>query len=113
MFAELPIRNQLKQEIRTKVDDFKTLKFKDHHAFNSTDIKQIVGQFSKMNSENKIIITTEKDATRLSQFETELKDFPVFVLPMAHQFLFDGQKEFDKIIFEFIDTYKKPDTHQD
>ena len=35
-----------------------------------------------------MILTTEKDGVRLEKFESELKQLPVYVLPMTHQFLF-------------------------
>jgi len=65
------------------------LRFKDHHHYNRNDINKIKDEFSALNSSQKIILTTEKDATRLFPFKNDLKDLPVFVLPMAHRFLFD------------------------
>ncbi len=96
----------MEAEMVSRCGSIKMLRFKDHHIYDSLDIKKIKEEFSKIPSEKKIIITTEKDAARLSAFENELKDLPFFVLPMAHQFLFDGEKKFGKLIFEFIDSFK-------
>ncbi|MGN6266685.1 MAG: tetraacyldisaccharide 4'-kinase [Ginsengibacter sp.] len=84
----------------------KTLRFKDHYVYNGYDIKKIKDEFSALNSSQKIILTTEKDATRLSSFKNDLKDLPVFVLPMAHQVLFDETNSFENMIKEYIKEHK-------
>lgn len=102
----------LEQEIRDKIGDLKMMKFKDHHAFGASDITHMLERFSKMHSANKIIITTEKDATRLLDFEAALKAVPIFVLPMTHQFLFGQQKEFETEILDFVRSFDdKVDLH--
>jgi len=86
---------------------YEMLAYKDHHIFTINDLKQIKDQFSKIESHNKIILTTEKDATRLSSFKNDLKDLPVFVLPMAHQFLFDEEISFQDEILKYVQGVKK------
>jgi tetraacyldisaccharide 4'-kinase len=90
----------------SKVHLKKTLRFKDHHLYNENDIKKIKEEFSKLNSSQKIILTTEKDATRLSSFKNHLKDLPVFVLPMAHQFLFDEEMSFQREVSRYVEEAK-------
>ncbi|PHR29550.1 MAG: tetraacyldisaccharide 4'-kinase [Fluviicola sp.] len=43
--------------------------FPDHHNYSTADIKAIHEKFGKFASENKVIITTEKDYMRLQQFD--------------------------------------------
>jgi len=45
---------------------FKHLKFPDHHNFTSTDIELIQQFYAGINKPKKLILTTEKDMTRLS-----------------------------------------------
>ena len=45
------------------------LKFKDHHLFTPDDIRDIHEKFDTFVSENKIIVTTEKDYMRLRDFK--------------------------------------------
>ncbi len=97
----------IETEIKSKIASYQTLRFKDHHNFHITDLEKIKKEFSKMDSSNKIILTTEKDATRLFRFEDELKDFPIYVLPMAHQFLFEEDEIFNKIIFDFVESFEE------
>ena len=86
---------------------FEFLLYRDHHIFNSTDLKEIKKRFTDIKNEKKIILTTEKDGVRFSKFEKELEDFPVYVLPMSHQFLFDQEKDFEKEIVEFVDSIEQ------
>ena len=51
------------------------------------------------------ILTTEKDAVRLVKFEQELKDYPVYVLPVEHSFLFDQGGLFEQKILHFISSF--------
>ena len=95
----------IKEYLNAKVKSYEMIKFKDHHIFNSTDLKEIKKQFDKLNNTNKIIVTTEKDAVRLEKFGNELKEWPVYVLPVRHEFLFDEGKDFNHCIFDFISNF--------
>ncbi len=97
----------LKDYLTAKTNTYEMLRYADHHIFNSDDLAEIKKQFEKMKGSHKIILTTEKDAVRLVKFEQELKDYPVYVLPIAHDFLFNEGVEFDKKIIDFIGTFSK------
>jgi tetraacyldisaccharide 4'-kinase len=64
-----------------------------------------------MQSGEKIILTTEKDAMRLLKFEQELTELPFYVMPIEHRFLFGGGTEFDSIVAKFIKEFKQPQEH--
>lgn len=81
---------------------YEMLIYKDHHIFTVDDLQEIKKQFAKIDSPNKIILTTEKDGVRLSKYESELKQLPIYVMPMRHRFLFGDEGEFESKIFEFI-----------
>ncbi len=76
--------------------------FNDHHIFDMDDLKKIKQQFEKIETANKIILTTEKDSVRLEKFANELKEFPVFVLPVKHEIMFGEEEIFNKLILNFI-----------
>lgn len=46
---------------------FKHLKYADHHNFSSTEVDKIKEEFDAIKSNKKIILTTEKDFTRLRE----------------------------------------------
>lgn len=76
--------------------------FADHHAFNLNDIKSIIQLFEQMPGNKKWIITTEKDAMRLKNFESMLAGLPVFIIPVEHRFLFSQEESFQQQVFGFI-----------
>lgn len=96
------------QEILTTYSaSYETLFFKDHHIFSIDDLQEIKNQFAKIASQNKLILTTEKDGVRLSKYESELKHLPIYVIPMRHKFLFGGEAAFEQSVISFIDSFKR------
>jgi len=81
------------------------LQYSDHHIFTIDDWKEIMKRFNQISSAEKIIITTEKDAVRLRKFHQQLKDVPIFVLPITVEFLFDEGAKFDTVIETFITQF--------
>ncbi len=97
----------LKKYIANSTAFYDELLYNDHHIFSIDDLKKIRQHFHQMQGDYKIIITTEKDAVRLYKFEEELKHLPLCVLPVKPQFLFGGEENFNEMIRQFIDGYKK------
>jgi tetraacyldisaccharide 4'-kinase len=99
--------NPLKKFLAEQVHSYDMLRYADHHIFNSDDLADIKKHFEKIQATNKIILTTEKDATRLVKFADELKHYPIYVLPIEHSFLFGEGEGFDKLVLGFINSFKK------
>jgi tetraacyldisaccharide 4'-kinase len=97
----------LKDFLTAHVHTYDMLRYPDHHIFNSDDLAEIIKQFDKLPSSNKIILTTEKDGVRLKKFENELKDYPVYVLPIQHSFMFNDAEKFCDIVTAFIGSFNK------
>lgn len=97
----------LKEALATLVSTYELLMYRDHHIFNSDDLKEIKKCFLKIKNKKKIILTTEKDGVRLAKFEKELEGVPVYVFPMAHQFLFGQEDEFKNGMLEYLYSFKK------
>ena len=98
-----PIKEFLTKQVHT----YDMLRFPDHHIFNSDDLEEITKQFNRINSDQKIILTTEKDAVRLQKFEAELTDFPIYVIPIKHAFLFNEEGSFNERIVQFVSGFNK------
>ncbi len=79
--------------------------YNDHHIFSIDDLNEIESKFNAIDSEDKMIITTEKDAVRLLKFTAQLPNLPLFVLPIKHQFLFTEGQYFNKIVVDFITNF--------
>ena len=77
--------------------------FGDHHQFTDADIERVCQTFDSMPSP-KMIITTEKDATRL----THTGDIPddvkknIYALPIRIKFMQDGEEEFNNKIISYV-----------
>ena len=84
---------------------YEKISFSDHHIFSIDDLRDVKRKFAKMDSKEKIILTTEKDAVRLVKFKDELENLPLFVLPIKHQILFDEETDFKNTISDFIKNF--------
>ncbi|MBN2664282.1 MAG: tetraacyldisaccharide 4'-kinase [Bacteroidales bacterium] len=83
-------------------DKIEIISFRDHKNFNEKNLQQIKEKFKKISSDNKIILTTEKDAIRLKSIITDdLKNF-IFYQKIELEFLFGMQKEFEDSILEVV-----------
>lgn len=97
----------LKAHLTKHADSYDMLRYPDHHIFHSNDLNEIKNQFEKINSDKKVVLTTEKDAVRLEKFAKELTDFPIYVVPIEHTFLFNEEDKFKNEITAFIKRFKK------
>ncbi len=97
----------LKDFLGTNFSSYDMLRYADHHIFNSDDLADIKKHFAKIQNTNKIILTTEKDAVRLVKFENELKEYPIYVLPIEHTFLFNEAAAFNQLVIDFVASFKK------
>lgn len=97
----------LKEYLNSRVHAYDMLRFPDHHIFNSDDLEEIKRHYEKIGSKNKLILTTEKDAVRLQKFEEQLKDLPIYAIPIEHKFLFDAEDDFREELVGFISKFEK------
>ena len=96
----------LKDLLEEHVESYYMLHYPDHHIFTIDDWKDIKKRFEKMDAGNKIILTTEKDAVRLSKFGQQLIDIPLYVIPLQHHFLFGETEKFLSLIRNYIIDFK-------
>lgn len=97
----------LQDYLNKQVQSYDMLRYPDHHIFSIDDLDDIKKQFGAIPSANKIIITTEKDGVRLTKFEKQLQDFPIYVLPIQHSFLFNDASRFEERVLSFIGSFPK------
>jgi tetraacyldisaccharide 4'-kinase len=77
------------EQIKKHINEVETLFFEDHHAFQSKDYSNIKSKFDALKSDNKLILTTEKDASRIvsdPNFPESLKS-RIFALPIRVEIL--------------------------
>jgi len=88
-------------------DHTKVVIIPDHYIFTIDDLKEIKKKFERMDAKNKIILTTEKDATRLIKFRDDINSLPLYVIPVRHHFLFHAGDTFNNNIIKFIENFKR------
>jgi len=89
-------------------DQFEKLAFPDHHYFTKRDLLLIGEKFHQMKGAGKIIVTTEKDLTRLmvdQLLPVEIRQV-LFCLPVRVAFPDQERKGFDKKIKEYVGENK-------
>jgi tetraacyldisaccharide 4'-kinase len=94
-----PLTEQLNKD---KIN-FEHLKFPDHHPFNEKDIVKIRNLFDTFDDE-KLILTTEKDAQRLKSIES-ISALPFYYLQIEVAFL-NEEQSFKTEIEEHVRNYK-------
>ncbi len=98
----------LLQHIGGEAGSVHTLEFEDHHYFDEADMNDILRRFDAMPQRNKIILTTEKDATRLELHQAFLwkNQLPVFVLPAEVAFYDNDEADFQADVKQFLLEFK-------
>lgn len=99
-----PLKGLLEKYSKT----YQMLQYSDHHIFTIDDLKEIRKKFESIETVNKIILTTEKDAVRLIKFKAEIADWPLYVIPVRHHFLFQEEQAFNQLIINFIHRFEQP-----
>ena len=117
---------QMVQDLTPVTPNISTLTFGDHHAFRPKDSRRINERFSAL-PDPKLIITTEKDATRLQAVEglsDEVKSH-LYTLPIHMTIMMGQQEDFNNHIIKYVrknsrnsilvkgkDDHKPKDSHR-
>lgn len=82
-----------------------TLAYRDHHYFVTTDLDEIKAAFDNWAVDNKVVVTTEKDATRLMLHEERLREWgiQVVVMPVKVDVMFGKGPELDNIVISYVE----------
>jgi tetraacyldisaccharide 4'-kinase len=97
----------LKKMLEEHSNSYQMLQYPDHHIYTIDDWKDIRKKFEAIPGDDKVILTTEKDAVRLEKFFGEIGELPVYVVPVRHHFLFDEGSKFNERVRNFISNFKK------
>jgi tetraacyldisaccharide 4'-kinase len=110
-----PLVTHLKETGR----DVHVLSYPDHHYFYSRDMEEIQQAYECWDVDDKIIVTTEKDATRLLLHREQLPamNLPVAVLPIQVEILFHEGAKLDTIVSDSVAEilaaqHDEPHTHE-
>lgn len=94
---------QMYEDLKHHCQHVHSLKFADHHLFTRKDIEKLNAQFEAIKSP-KIVITTEKDATRLVAVDglsDQVKN-AIYSLPIQISFLQNAEEAFNHKIISYV-----------
>jgi tetraacyldisaccharide 4'-kinase len=95
----------LKKHLEENFNGYDELAYNDHHIFTIDDLNYILKKFNQIESPDKILLTTEKDAVRLQKFSHQLHGLPFFVMPIQPVFMFNEENQFTRLITTFIQEF--------
>ena len=90
------------EELKKRYHAVDFLPFGDHHAYKEKDMKAVLDWFEKLDGEKKIIVTTEKDAARLtnSPYFCQFERIPLYDLPVTVRF--HEEEKFNEEILSYV-----------
>lgn len=108
LIAGIANTQYLEQYLKERVTHVQLYSVSDHHWYSNYDLGQIKSQFDALPGTDKLIITTEKDATRLSLHRDYILEhkMPMFVLPVEVNFLWEEDQRFKETIAQKLLEFK-------
>ncbi len=96
----------LEEYLIDRVASLRSFHFEDHHFFSESELTGLFENFSSVVQSNKMLLTTEKDATRLMLFKEyfERKNIEVYAIPI--QIRFYDHPRFDQWIRDYLLSFK-------
>ena len=90
------------EELKKRYHAVDFLPFGDHHDYKEKDMKAVLDWFEKLDGEKKIIVTTEKDAARLtnSPYLCQFERTPLYDLPVTVRF--HEEEKFNEEILKYV-----------
>lgn len=84
--------------MQSKIDTSNQMIFRDHKNYSIKEVQEIRKKFYSTNSHS--VVTTEKDAVKLTQFSKELDDIDIYFLKI--ELKMDNENEFEDFILSGI-----------
>lgn len=94
----------IRKELQAHTSHIDLLSFDDHHTFSARDMQLIKERFALLKGAQRLIITTEKDATRLVHhpaLDEGLKPY-IYALPIEVEILQNQQDIFNQHIIGYV-----------
>lgn len=94
----------LREEIERRGARVTLMRYADHHNFTADELQEISDRFNGTEGENKVIMTTEKDATRLLQHPAVTQSIKenLYAMPIEVEILNNEEKMFNQIIEDYV-----------
>lgn len=106
LFTGIAKPQPLEDYLSANVKELKSIKYSDHHNYSDGDNEKIYSEFTKLNSEKKWIITTEKDAAKLDSFSNEIKE-RLIIIPVKIKILNNEEDVLSKKIKDYVEKNRR------
>ena len=90
----------LVEQLEKKGHTISQIRFKDHQSYTNYDAQKILGKYNADESTKKLILTTEKDATKLRELLANFEDANFYYIPI--DIAFSEQEIFDRQILNYV-----------
>ncbi len=107
VFSGIANPASLVKEVELRVENVNLKKYSDHYQYKEKDIEDLVDLFKQLPETQKIIVTTEKDRTKLMEPEIKelFKNLPVYYLPVEVAFFDEDKEKFNNQIIDYVATH--------
>ena len=93
----------LVEKLRKHTEHITHMEYGDHHNFTRSELQDIGKAYAAIKASEKFIVTTEKDAARLSAYPLdETITNNLYILPIKVEFLQEQQQSFDNYITDYV-----------
>ena len=108
LLSAIASTSYLKNFVESKYDNVIQMQYEDHHYYTQQDLEQIKNTYEQIDSNSKVILTTEKDGIRLIEHRAYLQKWslPVYILPITVEFLDNRGPIFDHLIKQYLLNFK-------
>ena len=96
----------LLQHLEGKSRSLKLLQYPDHHPFSEKDIRTILEEYRSIASQQKYILTTEKDYQRFKEFSQHFMDIPareIRVIRTETDFYDNGKETLSSLLYQYCE----------
>lgn len=99
----------LVEKLKAYTPHVELCRFSDHHDFSNKDLQMIKERFERLEGGKRLIVTTEKDATKLRHHPAlaEALKPHLYVLPVEVIFLQNQQHTFNQNIVSYVRTHSR------
>jgi tetraacyldisaccharide 4'-kinase len=104
MVSAIAQTDQLIQFLEAQELNVRELSFEDHHKFTSYEVANMIRIFQEMESDQKLFLTTEKDAMRMELHKGYFLEhnIQVFALPVEVSFFSEQEYNFNRYVKDFL-----------
>ncbi len=106
--------DELKNYLEKNARNVYVRDYRDHHRFDIYDLDAIRQTFDNIGNVKKMIVTTEKDATRLEPYRDWFlqNKIEIFVQPITIGFLLNGAESFNADMIHYINATQQKTVNQ-